>query len=54
MFVSSRPYPAEEVYVTGDFDEWNKTQKLEKVGDGFEKAVQLPDDATALKYKVSW
>ncbi|KAF2426313.1 carbohydrate-binding module family 48 protein, partial [Tothia fuscella] len=33
---------ASEVYATGTFDDWSKTVKLEKVGEAFEKTVDLP------------
>ncbi|KAL8979568.1 MAG: hypothetical protein Q9205_005124 [Flavoplaca limonia] len=34
--------PAGEVYVTGTFDDWAKSVKLDKEGDGFAKRVELP------------
>ncbi|KAL8848708.1 MAG: hypothetical protein Q9221_006252 [Calogaya cf. arnoldii] len=39
-----RDRPAAEVYVTGTFDDWAKSVKLDKVeeGDGFAKRVELP------------
>jgi hypothetical protein len=47
-----RPHPeATEVYVTGTFDDWGKTQKLEKVGDIWEKEVELPANDTKYRYK---
>ena len=47
-----RPYPAEgDVYVTGDFDDWGKTVKLDKVGDVFQKEVQLTDVDKDIAYK---
>jgi hypothetical protein len=47
-----REHPdASEVYVTGTFDDWGKTEKLEKKGDVFEKSVHLPDKDKIL-YKV--
>ncbi|KAJ5235658.1 uncharacterized protein N7469_004826 [Penicillium citrinum] len=36
------PYDANEVFVTGTFDDWGKTVKLNRVGDTFEKEVSLP------------
>ncbi|KAJ2966229.1 hypothetical protein NUW58_g10711 [Xylaria curta] len=45
-------HPATEVYVTGTFDDWKKTEKLEKVGDGFQKTVALPDISNKITYKV--
>ncbi|EAW09574.1 carbohydrate-binding module family 48 protein [Aspergillus clavatus NRRL 1] len=39
------PYPANEVFVTGTFDDWGKTVKLDRNGDIFEKEVhQLATD----------
>lgn len=35
-------HPADEVYVTGTFDDWAKSIKLEKVDSGFAKKVELP------------
>ncbi|KAI1363747.1 hypothetical protein F5Y08DRAFT_308672 [Xylaria arbuscula] len=50
-FVFKWDHPANEVYVTGSFDDWKKTEKLEKVGDHFEKKVQLPDASSKIDYK---
>ncbi|KAI5794585.1 hypothetical protein FPQ18DRAFT_156046 [Pyronema domesticum] len=36
--------PATEVYVTGSFDNWSRSTKLEKDGDVFIKRVELPTD----------
>jgi hypothetical protein len=36
--------------VTGDFDEWKKTVKLEKEGGIFKKTVELPKEKH--QYKV--
>jgi hypothetical protein len=47
-----RPHPADDVHVTGTFDDWAKTEKLEKVGDVFEKEVQLPSADEKYYYKV--
>ncbi|OIW29135.1 hypothetical protein CONLIGDRAFT_645271 [Coniochaeta ligniaria NRRL 30616] len=47
-----RPHAAEEVYVTGTFDNWSKSEKLEKVGDHFEKTVTLPETGDSIFYKV--
>ncbi|KAL2758154.1 carbohydrate-binding module family 48 protein [Sodiomyces alcalophilus JCM 7366] len=44
-------HPAEEVYVTGTFDNWTKSEKLDKVGDTFQKTVILPDTSKKLYYK---
>jgi hypothetical protein len=37
-----RAHPANEVFVTGDFDDWKQTIKLDKEGDVFKKTVELP------------
>jgi Glycogen recognition site of AMP-activated protein kinase len=48
-----RPHlDAKEVYVTGTFDDWGNSEKLDKVGDTFEKEVQLPDASKKILYKV--
>ena len=48
-----RPHPeANEVYVTGTFDDWGQTEKLNKVGATFEKEVRLPDASVKILYKV--
>ncbi|KZL65014.1 hypothetical protein CI238_04654 [Colletotrichum incanum] len=44
-------HPAEEVYVTGTFDNWTKSEKLDKVGNSFEKTVVLPDASQKIYYK---
>lgn len=49
---SFRAHPAEEVYVTGTFDNWSKSEKMAKVGDAFEKSVELPDTSEKIYYKV--
>lgn len=38
--------------MTGTFDGWKKTEKLEKVGDRFEKLVKLNDVSEKIDYKV--
>ncbi|ERF72455.1 hypothetical protein EPUS_07912 [Endocarpon pusillum Z07020] len=51
-FVFKWPHPeANEVYVTGTFDDWGQTEKLNKVGATFEKEVQLPDASVKILYK---
>ena len=40
------------MYVTGTFDDWGKTEKLNKVGDTFEKEVHLSDASQKILYKV--
>lgn len=47
-----RAHPADEVYVTGTFDNWSKSEKMEKIGNVFEKAVELPDTSEKIYYKV--
>ena len=47
-----RPHQANDVHVTGTFDDWGKTEKLEKVGDVFEKEVTLPSADEKYYYKV--
>ncbi|CAK4033334.1 Hypothetical predicted protein [Lecanosticta acicola] len=44
-------HPAVEVYVTGTFDNWSKSVKLDKKGTVFEKEVLLPDIGEAILYK---
>lgn len=49
----TREHPdAEEVFVTGTFDNWTKSVKLEKKGDIFEKKVDLKDASKKIYYKV--
>ncbi|RYP27235.1 hypothetical protein DL767_007768 [Monosporascus sp. MG133] len=50
-FVFKWDHPASEVYVTGTFDDWNKTEQLDKVEDHFEKNVTLPDASKKIYYK---
>ncbi|KAJ6105631.1 hypothetical protein N7512_009148 [Penicillium capsulatum] len=40
------PYDASEVFVTGTFDDWGKTVKLDRVGDIFAKKVSVPTGET--------
>jgi len=48
-----RPHlEANEVYVTGTFDDWGRTEKLDKVGGTFEKEVYLSDATVKVLYKV--
>lgn len=51
-FSSTRDHPANEVYVTGTFDDWAKSVKLEKKGNIFEKVVVLPQAEENIYYKV--
>jgi hypothetical protein len=50
-FVFKWDHPASEVYVTGTFDNWEKTEKLIKTGDTFAKDVTLPSAAEKIYYK---
>lgn len=43
---------ASEVLVTGTFDDWKQTQKLDRNGDIFEKEVTLPSVEDNIYYKV--
>jgi len=45
------PYAAQEVYVTGDFDDWSKSIKLEKKGDSFNKTVTIHGEENRIHYK---
>lgn len=47
-----RPYKANEVFVTGTFDDWGKTVKLDQKGDIFEKEVHLPVTGEKVYFKV--
>ncbi|KAI3299338.1 hypothetical protein DTO002I6_1565 [Penicillium roqueforti] len=47
------PYNASEVFVTGTFDDWGKTVKLDRVGDSFVKEVTtLPVQKVQYKFVV--
>ncbi|KAJ8612499.1 hypothetical protein MRB53_037428 [Persea americana] len=50
-YVFKWPHPAGEVYVTGTFDDWAKTEKLERHGDAFQKTVTLPSAKQKILYK---
>ncbi|KAK4965209.1 hypothetical protein LTR28_003522 [Elasticomyces elasticus] len=53
LYTDSLPeHPAQEVYVTGTFDNWSKSVKLDKKGDTFEKLVNLPSADAKILYKV--
>ncbi|CBF76334.1 hypothetical protein AN4988.2 [Aspergillus nidulans FGSC A4] len=45
------PYNANEVFVTGTFDDWGKTIRLERKGDIFEKEVHLPVTGDKVHFK---
>lgn len=47
-----RDHPASEVYVTGTFDDWARSVKLEKKATSFEKRVELPTADEKIYYKV--
>lgn len=51
-FVLYREHPADEVYVTGTFDNWAKSVRLNKVGTAHEKTVELPKSDEKILYKV--
>ncbi|TKX20895.1 hypothetical protein C1H76_6932 [Elsinoe australis] len=50
-YVFKWPHAANEVYVTGTFDDWSKSQKLENTGSGFEKKVDLHNANEKIYYK---
>lgn len=47
-----RDKPARKVVVTGTFDNWSKSEELDRVGDGFEKTVGVGDASEKIYYKV--
>lgn len=50
VLTTCREHDANDVYVTGTFDDWKKTVQLEKEGGIFKKTVELPKTKT--QYKV--
>ncbi|RFU73248.1 carbohydrate-binding module family 48 [Trichoderma arundinaceum] len=44
-------HPAEEVFVTGTFDNWTKSEQLAKEGDVFQKTVYLKDASKKIYFK---
>lgn len=52
-YTFSWEHPADEVYVTGTFDNWQKTVKLDKVDGVFRKTVELPKTKTQYKFVVN-
>ncbi|KAJ4398724.1 Cruciform DNA binding protein [Didymella pomorum] len=46
-------HDANDVYVTGTFDDWKKTVQLEKEGSVFKKTVELPKSKTQYKFVVN-
>jgi hypothetical protein len=51
-FVFKWEHEASEVYVTGTFDNWSKSERLIQSGNVFEKNVALPSAAEKIYYKV--
>jgi hypothetical protein len=49
--VTCRPHKASEVFVTGTFDDWGKTVKMDRVGDIFVKEVTI-SPVQKIHYKV--
>lgn len=39
--------------MTGTFDNWTKSERLERVGQVFQKTVTLPESSEKIFYKVS-
>ncbi|ESZ97563.1 carbohydrate-Binding Module family 48 protein [Sclerotinia borealis F-4128] len=50
-FIFKWEHPAEEVFVTGTFDNWSKSEKLVKTGQVFKKDVQLANAREKIYYK---
>lgn len=48
-----RAHPATEVFVTGDFDNWQKTVRLENENGVFRKTVDLPKAKHLYKVGIS-
>ncbi|KAK0287565.1 Cruciform DNA binding protein [Friedmanniomyces endolithicus] len=44
-------HSAQQVFVTGTFDNWSKSEKLDRSGSGFEKTVSLPEQKEKILYK---
>lgn len=50
--IFDRPHPnANDVHVTGTFDDWSKSEQLNKVGDTWEKEVDLSEVDKKILYK---
>ncbi len=47
-----RPHVADEVIVTGTFDNWAKDTKLDQKGRFHEKVVEIPETKDEILYKV--
>ena len=50
-YLLSREDPASEVFVTGTFDQWSKSVKLQKEGAVFQKSLDLPSTDQSYYYK---
>ncbi|KAI6248386.1 hypothetical protein HI914_03468 [Erysiphe necator] len=50
-FIFKWEHPAEEVYVTGSFDDWSKSERLSKTNNIFAKEVVLPIASDKIYYK---
>ncbi|KAI1006726.1 hypothetical protein K3495_g1493 [Podosphaera aphanis] len=50
-FVFKWEHPADEVYVTGTFDDWSKSERLDKTEVNFAKRVMLPNTSQKIYYK---
>ncbi|KAF5674344.1 5' amp-activated kinase subunit beta-2 [Fusarium heterosporum] len=51
-FTFNWEHPADEVYVTGTFDNWTKSVQLEKEGNVFSKTVDLKEPEGKIYYKL--
>lgn len=52
LTLAYRPHPeANDVHVTGTFDDWGKSVSLNKIGDIWEKEVELPQSDKKILYK---
>ncbi|EEH37468.2 hypothetical protein PAAG_07886 [Paracoccidioides lutzii Pb01] len=51
FFIYRSDKTAKEVYVTGTFDNWGRTVKLDRTEDGFRKDVEVPAISTKMLYK---
>lgn len=50
-YIFTWKHPAREVYVTGTFDDWTKSERLDLTGDIFSKNVLLPRTTEKIYYK---
>lgn len=50
-FIFKWEHPADEVYVTGSFDDWSKSERLDKANNVFTKEVILPVASDKIYYK---